>query len=293
MKHLCKGIVGLITFLGVIDLVAAQARPDERAIADLVEVFRLAAFDGTRAEQLRPLLAEDYVHITPDGAMTTAWRLAMPTDPNSAIAIQDMHVRVFGDVGVAAYMWHANDQNQPTSVMQVFQRRARLWRIVATQVGGRSPSFSGPITATSPRPPRNTKSAEDEIHAAWNRFMDAVNLRTPKGERAEDIDTVRSIFAEDAIYVDPSGNASTREERLALGHGVALRLSGDQKVGTVVVRGAYVPDHVDRYLAIFGNAAVWTSRNPANSDQSVRVWLKRPAGWQMVAMHHGMSYVRR
>ena len=225
--------------------------------------------------------------------MTSDWQIATPTRPNSPISLERVHIRVFGEVGVAAYIWQANGQNPPTSVMQVFQRRARLWRIIATQVGGPSPSFTGPIISTSLRPSRNAQSAEDEIHTAWNRFMDAINLRTPKGERAEDIDTVRNIFAEDAIYVDPGGNASTREERLALGHGVAVRLTGEQKVGTLVVRGAYVPDHVDRYLAIFGNAAVWTSRNPANSDQSVRVWLKRPAGWQMVAMHHGMSYVRR
>jgi ketosteroid isomerase-like protein len=285
-----KGIALWVALFCLADLVAAQGTVDEQAIVQIVESFRASTFGDDHNGKIRQLLADDYVHITPDGILTTSWRLMAKASQAPSIKIDKLHIRVFGDLGVASYLWRMDGENRTTSVMQVFQKRQGRWRIIATQLGGPNPSLTGQITATNIIAFRNSKQSETEIHKTWDRFMGAVNLRTPKGERAEDIDTIRSIFAEDAIYIEPNGNASTREERLALGHPNALRLTGEQKIGAVVVPGAYVPDHIDRQLAVFGNVAVWTSRNPANGDQSVRVWLKRPSGWQMVAIHHGMSY---
>jgi ketosteroid isomerase-like protein len=233
--------------------------------------------------------ADDYVHITPDGRMTKSWRVAPSINGSASLAIDKLQVRLFGDVGVAAYLWRVAGENRTSGVVQVLQRRHNQWRILATQVGGADP-IPFPIVADGIQSISNEKPSEAAIRNTWGRFMAAVNLRTSTGARAEDLDTVRSIFAEDALYVDANGNAFTREERLAAGHKNALQLTGRQKDDAVVVPGLYVPDHVDVQVAVFGDAAVWTSRNPANGDQSVRVWQKRVGGWQMIAMRHGMSY---
>ena len=272
-------------------LASAQTASDELAIAQLVGSFRETAFENHPDRDLMQVFADDYVHIGADGAMTTSWRVLQNAGDSTPVTTEKLHVRVFGELAVASYLWRLNGSARTTSVMHVFLNRQGGWRIIATQVGGPNPSHTGPIMAAGSVAPRNPSIFEKEIQETLRRFADAVNLRTPQGERAEDVDTIRSIFAEDAIYIEPNGNALTREQVLLRGHPNAVQLSGGQLAGAVVVPD--VPEHIDRHLAVFGTFAVWTSRNPANGDQSLRVWQKRTTGWQMIAIHHGMSYRRR
>jgi hypothetical protein len=114
----------------------------------------------------------------------------------------------------------------------------------------------------------------------------AADLKTPAGDHAEDLDTIRRIFAEDALYVNPDGSVLSREQVLARGHPNTIQLTGQQVADAVAANTFF---HIDERFAVFGNAVVWTSRNPANRDQSLRVYVRRPAGWQMIFVHHGMS----
>jgi hypothetical protein len=135
-------------------------------------------------------------------------------------------------------------------------------------------------------PPTNPPAAARELRETWTRQLLAADLKTPQGEHAEDLDTIRSIFAADAMYVNQDGSVLSREQVLERGHPNTVQLTGKQ-VEIAVAENKFF--HIDERFAIFGRVAVWTSRNPANRDQSLRVYLRRDAGWEMIFVHHGMS----
>jgi ketosteroid isomerase-like protein len=267
---------------------AAQASKDEQTVTELVEKFNAIAPAGISDKER--LFADDYVYITADGDMTTSWRIVQPTSAVPYITTDKFHVRVFGDLAVATLRWLVNgDATKTSQVVLVFQKRQRDWRLIATQVGGLNPAFLGHITADRMIAPKNPPQPENEVRDAWRRQMVALDLRTPTGARAEDMDTFRSIIAEDCLWAQPNGDVISREERYSQGHPGVLSLTGKQAAEAVPTNAFH---HVDERVAILGNAALWTSRNPDNGDQTLRVWQKRPAGWQQVGIHHGMSYRR-
>lgn len=278
----CLTIYGIRVF-------AADATPDEQAVEQVVEQFRNVAAHSDPDQKIAGLLADDYVHITPDGAMTTSWRLARDSVVPGSVTMNKLHIRVFGDLAVASYRWRSTvaGAEKTTSVIQVFRKQQGAWRAIATQAGGRDPGFLGPMAAAGMTAPRNPAGREDEVRGTWDRYTAAADMRTPAGDRAEDMDTIRSILAEDCLFVQPNGDPVPRDQRLAQGHPKTVQLTGNQKAGAVSANSF---KHTDVHLAVSGNAAIWTSRNPGNGDQSVRVFLKRPAGWQMVVVRHGMSF---
>jgi len=65
-------IPAIFLFLG--SLAAAQTTADERQVIRLIEQFRGIAKVSDAAAK-KNLLSDHYVHVTEDGAMTTAWRI--------------------------------------------------------------------------------------------------------------------------------------------------------------------------------------------------------------------------
>jgi len=274
----------LAPFLLLGTLAVAQTPDDERRVRQLIDEFRDMAKVSDSDAKSR-LLADDYVHVTEDGSLTTAWRIVRGKVP--AATSDRLNVRVFGGVAVASYRWRIGDADTRTSsVAQVFQKRATGWRIIATQVGGINPAISGPIGAVAIIPPKNATAATREVRETWIRQLLAADLKTPTGEHAEDLDTIRSIFAADAVYVNPDGSVLSREQVLARGHPNTIRLNSERVADAVAANTLF---HVDERFAVIRDVAIWTSRNPANGDQSFRVYVKRPLVWQMVFVHHGMS----
>jgi len=274
----------LVPFLLLGNLAVAQTTDDERRVRQLIDEFRNIAKVRDSDAKSR-LLADDYVHVTEDGSMTTAWRIVREKVPEPTT--DQLNVRVFGDVAVASYRWRIGDADAETSsVAQVFQKRAAGWRIIATQVGGIHPAISGPIGAVAIIPPKNATKAAREVRETWIRQLLAADLKTPNGKHAEDLDIIRSIFAADAAYVNPDGSVLSREQVLARGHPNTIQLSSKQVADAVAANTLF---HIDERFAVLGDAAIWTSRNRTNRDQSFRVYVRRPLGWQMVFVHHGMS----
>lgn len=274
----------LAPFLLLGTLAVAQIPDDERRVRQLIGEFRDIA-KISDAEAKPRLLADNYVHVTEDGSMTTAWRIVREKAP--AAVMDQLNVRVFGDVAVASYRWRiGNADTKASSVAQVFQKGASGWRIIATQVGGIHPAIAGPIGAVAIIPPKNAPAAAREVRETWIRQLLAADLKTQTGEHAEDPDTIRSIFAADAMYVNPDGSVLSREQVLARGHPNTVQLSSKQVADAVAANTLF---HIDERFAVLGDAAIWTSRNLANRDQSFRVYVRRPLGWQMVFVHHGMS----
>jgi hypothetical protein len=265
----------------------AHAGADEQSIANLVEAHR--QFAEARSSDFQKAMAPDYVHVTPEGTITTAWRVTPPSSRNVTIRVEKLHIAVFGDLAVASCLWHVNAGTSEHSplVVQVFQRRDG-WRAIATQIGGRDP-WLGRITVERVSPANNPVDVEQTIRTAWSRLLRAMDLRTPGGGRAEDTDVVRTVIADDCQFVLFNGDLLTRDQRLAQGHPDTQQVTSAERQTTVQANTFH---HVDEQLAVFGAAAVWVSRNPANGDQSFRVWQQRQSGWQIVAVHHGMS-VRR
>ncbi len=263
----------------------AQPGGDSKDVIRLIQKFCLITI-SSEADAKTRLLADNYVHITEDGAMTTSWRIVR--DRKVAWITDRLTVRTFGDVAVANYRWHtAEAPTKMTNVAQVFQKRTKSWRIIATQVGGLDSPLPGPITAVSIVPPSTPPEVAREIRETWVRQLLAADLKTPAGDHAEDLDTIRSIFAEDAMYVNPDGSVLSREQVLARGHPNTTQLTGKQVADAIAANSLF---HIDERFVAFGNAVVWTSRNRKNKDQSLRVYLKRPGGWQMIFVHHGMSF---
>ena len=275
--------LGTLTILLASGMLVAQQAKDEQQVTRLVAEFGNVT-KMSDAEIKTHVLANDYVHITEDGTMTTSWRIVRRTELPATM--DQLNIRIFGNVATATYRWRMADSARVSSVAQVFQRRRDGWRIIATQVAGPDPGVAGPIAALGIVPPKNPTVAAREIHEVWARQLLAADLKTPAGEHAEDLDTIRSIFAEDCVYVNPDGSILSREQVLARGHPQTVQLTGKQVADAVAANKFF---HIDERFAVFNNVSVWTSRNPANRDQSLRVYLKRPVGWQMVFVHHGMS----
>jgi hypothetical protein len=272
----------IIATLSILTVCSAHCATDEEEIARVVEAFRVGA-----EKQIRAQLADVYIHVTPTGMMTNDWRFVTSEElrrPN----VEKLHLKVWEGVAVASYFWRLDQDGRTSVVMQAFQRQQAGWRLIATQVGGANLVYTGPITAKSIVPPTNPAGLEDEVRQAWQVFLE-INLRTPSGDTATNIDKLKSIVAEDCAYISPDGSVINLAERIAIGHRGVKQLRGEEVRGSIVVPAK----HVDEQLAVFGNVAVWTSRNDAGGNQAFRVWLKRPIGWQIMADRQGMSYRKK
>ncbi len=247
---------------------AAEARRGREAgIAAAVEQFREG---GT--ERIKRLLARDYVHITPNGTMTTRYTIANGPSYGrvQSVANEQLRIRAFRQVGMASYRQTLRLSNPDGSVtrevMQVFVRQDRNWVLLAGQVA--SPAgFEGPIVDDGMSPPRNLTEAEEALRSTWEAYLRAVRRTGPNGEPDEDLATIRRILAEDCFFVDSEGNLRSREE--------VLTRSRPGGVGKLI--------HEDLNLAVFGSLGVLTSRNQERGSQAMRVFLRRAGQWQMIA----------
>jgi hypothetical protein len=233
-------------------------------VAAAVEQFR----EGD-AERIRRLLSRDYVHITPDGKMTVRFKVAGgPAGRVRSVTNERLQIRLFRGIGLASYrqtLRLADPAETATrEVMQVFVRRDRAWRLLASQVAS-PPGLDGPIVADGISPRKNLTEAEEALRSTWEAYLRAVRRTGPGGEPDEDVEAIRRIVAEDCFFIDNEGNVRSREDVLTRSR---------PGVGRLI--------HEDLNLAIFGRIGVLTSRNQERGNQAMRVFLRRSGRWQMI-----------
>src|SRR6266567_3938081 len=107
--------------LSALSLCTAQETSDQQAITQLIEDFRTISIADDAGHRVASLLGDGYIHITPDGTMTKSWRIA-PKSESQPIMMEELHIRVFDNVAVAAYLWRVRDEKITSAVMQVLQK---------------------------------------------------------------------------------------------------------------------------------------------------------------------------
>ena len=95
-----------------------------------------------------------------------------------------------------------------------------------------------------------------------------------------DIATLEKIWADDYVFVNASGDVLTKAQRLANAKSGATTLDSIREEENITVR-------------VYENSAVATSRvtikgqysgQPTSGQyRSIRIWVKGPTGWQLVA----------
>ena len=175
MKNIAVSTFVVAIALCSVRLWGAQTTVDEQQVLGLIEDFRSIPEQTDRNVKIG-VFADDYVHITADGAMTTSWRLIENIEANPGVTIDKLHVRIFGSVAVASYRWRLSD-GRTSSVAQVFQKRPEGWRIIATQVGGADPGFVGPVVPEKLVPPKNIGQIDEEVRNTWRRYVTALDLK--------------------------------------------------------------------------------------------------------------------
>jgi uncharacterized protein (TIGR02246 family) len=116
-------------------------------------------------------------------------------------------------------------------------------------------------------------AAEKEVRDALEKYRKALV--------DHDVATLKQIWADDYTFINGAGEILTKDQRLANQH------SGATSLDSINV-------DKDMKVRVYGDdAAVSTSRvtikgkysgKAASGDyQSMTVWVKRPAGWQLVA----------
>jgi ketosteroid isomerase-like protein len=118
-----------------------------------------------------------------------------------------------------------------------------------------------------------SSNVEKEVRDALEKYRKALTDR--------DVATLKQIWADDYTFINGAGEILTKDQRLAnqssgatsldsinLGGDMKMRVYGDDvavSTGRVTIKGKY-------------------SGKAASGDyQSMTVWVKRPAGWQLVA----------
>ena len=129
-------------------------------------------------------------------------------------------------------------------------------------------AFGQSLTA---QPPANSAS-EQEVRQMIKKYRTAILQR--------DIATLEKIWADDYVFVNAAGDVLTKTERLANIKSGATTLDSINQEENVTVR-------------VYQNSAVTTSRvtlkgqysgQPISGDyRSTLVWVKGPAGWQLVS----------
>jgi ketosteroid isomerase-like protein len=117
----------------------------------------------------------------------------------------------------------------------------------------------------------NGKS-EQEVRQTIEKYRTALLQR--------DVATLEKIWADDYVFVNASGEVVTKEQRLANIKSGATKLESINKEENIAVR-------------VYQNSAVATSRvaikgkyggqSTSGQYRSTHVWVKGPAGWQLVA----------
>jgi ketosteroid isomerase-like protein len=131
-------------------------------------------------------------------------------------------------------------------------------------------SFAFGQSATPPES-ENAKS-EQEVRQTIEKYRTALLRR--------DISTLEKIWADDYIFVNASGKVLTKAQRLANAKSGATTLDSINEEENITVR-------------VYQNSAVATSRvtikgkyagQPTSGQyRSTHVWVKGPAGWQLVS----------
>jgi ketosteroid isomerase-like protein len=248
-----------------------SATEEQQRVQEVVHRFREAMLWQDPESVLKDVLAKDFVYITPAGAMTKSWTFGRGDEFNSLqkLELDQLQSRIFGQFAIASYRLKFVRGTSPSifrNALQVFRKNETGWKLLVSQIVS-FPGLEGPIAATQLTPPDNPRDSERDLRETWEEFLAAVRKTLPGGEPSEDLVTIRRIQAEDCVFVSPNdGTLMGREERLKMGHpGGVGRLS-----------------HEDLNIAILGNAAVITSRNQEGGNRSIRLFLKRPSGWQLV-----------
>lgn len=116
---------------------APGAMPQQQALIDLEHRW-LASEDDPAA--LESILADDFVHVLPSGFVTKAEQLrfmrAHPASARGEKHFQDLHVRVYGTVGVATGVvvaTTAEGKLRRTIFTDVFAYRDGRWQAVNAQ----------------------------------------------------------------------------------------------------------------------------------------------------------------
>jgi ketosteroid isomerase-like protein len=131
-------------------------------------------------------------------------------------------------------------------------------------------SFAFGQSATQPES-ENSKS-EHEVRQMIERYREALLRR--------DISTLEKIWADDYVFVNASGEVLTKAQRLANIKSGVTTLDSINEEENITVR-------------VYQNSAVATSRvtikgqysgQPTSGQyRSTHVWVKGPAGWQLVS----------
>jgi len=131
-------------------------------------------------------------------------------------------------------------------------------------------SFAVGQSATPPDS-ENSKSKQ-EVRQAIEKYSAALLKR--------DVPTLEKIWADDYIFVNASGEVLTKAQRLANAKSGATTLDSINEEENITVR-------------IYQNSAVATSRVTIKGQyggqltsgqyRSTHVWVKGPAGWQLVS----------
>jgi ketosteroid isomerase-like protein len=117
-----------------------------------------------------------------------------------------------------------------------------------------------------------TGKSEKEVREMIEKYRAALLQR--------DVPTLEKIWADDYVFVNASGDVVTKAQRLANVKSGATKLESINKEENITVR-------------VYQNSAVATSRvaikgkyggQPASGQyRSTHVWVKGPAGWQLVS----------
>jgi ketosteroid isomerase-like protein len=123
----------------------------------------------------------------------------------------------------------------------------------------------------TPSDSENSKS-EQEVRQTIEKYRTALLQR--------DIATLEKIWADDYVFVNASGEVFTKAQRLANAKSGATRLDSINEGENITVR-------------VYQNSAVATSRvtikgkyagrSTSGQYRSTHVWVKGPAGWQLVS----------
>ncbi|HEX6218635.1 MAG TPA: nuclear transport factor 2 family protein [Sphingomicrobium sp.] len=126
----------LLAPLLLLSIAAAEPSTDEAAIRSTEAVWHGAA----TADNLEPLLAEDFVRPMPNGLIWTkeqqiAWLRDRPPAPGLSGKPQRLDVRIYGDTavatGVAVVLDPAGRELDATIFTNVYVKRAGNWQMVS------------------------------------------------------------------------------------------------------------------------------------------------------------------
>lgn len=134
---LAARLVCVALALVVAQPVAPRTTPQQQALIDLEHRWLASEDDPATLESI---LADDFVHVLPSGFVTKAEQLrfmrAHPAPASGEKHFQDLHVRVYGTVGVATGVvvaTTAGGKLRRTIFTDVFAYRDGRWQAVNAQ----------------------------------------------------------------------------------------------------------------------------------------------------------------